>query len=220
MVIFMKTGKFVNAFSQIINSICLHLRNKNVSTRLKIGFILITVLPVIAVGYFSYMRGSRAIYNKMRHSVIETIDQVGINLGSRLQTIINDGTEIAYNDLVQKTLINYDSLSPRDISLVEDELSDYINRKYIFNNNVAEIIIYTNDLKRINAYGQSIFWFMPKTENLKLLAEQAEKLDGICLWMPVNSDYEQGLARKVFGDRKSIILMRTIKSLDTGNQIG
>lgn len=220
MVIFMKTGKFVNAFSQIINSICLHLRNKNVSTRLKIGFILITVLPVIAVGYFSYMRGSRAIYNKMRHSVIETIDQVGINLGSRLQTIINDGTEIAYNDLVQKTLINYDSLSPRDISLVEDELSDYINRKYIFNNNVAEIIIYTNDLKRINAYGQSIFWFMPKIENLKLLAEQAEKLDGICLWMPVNSDYEQGLARKVFGDRKSIILMRTIKSLDTGNQIG
>lgn len=219
-VILMRKKGLINSWNRAIDSICSLLRTKNVSTRLKMGFILITVLPVIAVGYFSYMQGSKAIYNKMKHSVTETIDQVGIHLGSKLQAIINDGTEIAYNDLVQKTLINYDSLSARELNIIEDDLSDYINRKYIFSNNVAEIIIYTNDLERINAYGQSMFWFMPKPENLEQLAEKARELDGLCLWMPVNSDYEQGLARKVFGDRKSIILMRNIKSLETGNQIG
>lgn len=65
--------------------------------------------------------------------------------------------------------------------MIESELSDYINRKYIFNNNVAEIIIYTNELNRINAYGQSNFRFMPKAENLELLVEHAKKLDGLCL---------------------------------------
>jgi len=216
----MKNNTLINTCNRVMDSICSLLRAKNVSTRLKMGFILITVLPVIAVGYFSYMQGSKAIYNKMKRSATETIDQVGINLGSKLQAIINDGTEIAYNDLVQKTLVNYDSLSARELNIIEDELSDYINRKYIFSNNVSEIIIYTNDLERINAYGQSMFWFMPKPENLKFLAEKARELDGLCLWIPVNSDYEQGLARKVFGDRKSIILMRNIKSLETGNQIG
>jgi len=38
--------------------------------------------------------------------------------------------------------------------------------------------------------------------------------------MPVDSDYEQGLARRIFGDRKSIILIRAVKSLETGNQLG
>lgn len=216
----MKKNSLKNIYNDIINSLCSLLRTRNVSTRLKIGFVLITVLPVLAVGYFSYMQGSKAIYNKMRHSVAETIDQVGINLGSKLQTIINDGTEIAYHDLVQKTLTNYDSLSKYELNKIEDELSDYINRKYIFNNNVAEIIIYTTDLNRINAYGGNNFWFMPKTENLELLVERARELDGMSLWMPVDSDYEQGLARKVFGDRKSIILIRAVKSLETGNQIG
>ncbi|NLG90016.1 MAG: sensor histidine kinase [Clostridiaceae bacterium] len=216
----MKKNKIKNTFNDIINSLCSLLRTRNVSTRLKIGFVLITVLPVLAVGYFSYMQGSNAIYNKMRHSVSETIDQVGINLGSKLQAIINDATEIAYHDLVQKTLTNYDNLSRYELNKIEDELSDYINKKYIFSYNVAEIIIYTTDLNRINAYGESNFWFMPKTENLELLVERARDLDGLSLWMPVNSDYEQGLAKKVFGDRESIILIRAVKSLETGNQIG
>lgn len=213
-------NELIGLYHRIIDSLYSLLRTRNVSTRLKMGFVLITVLPVIAVGYFSYMQGSRAIYNKMRRSVTETIDQVGINLSSKLQAIINDGTEIAYNDLVQKTLSDYNNLSARDLNLIESELSDYINRKYIFNNNVAEIIIYTNELNRINAYGQSNFRFMPKAENLELLVEHAKKLDGLCLWMPVDSDYEQGLARRIFGDRKSIILIRAVKSLETGNQLG
>jgi len=216
----MKKNSIKNICNDIINSLCSLLRTRNVSTRLKIGFVLITVLPVLAVGYFSYMRGSNAIYNKMRHSVSETIDQVGINLGSKLQAIINDATEIAYHDLVQKTLTNYDNLSRYELNKIEDDLSDYINKKYIFSNNVAEIIIYTTDLNRINAYGENNFWFMPKTENLELLVKRARDLDGLSLWMPVNSEYEQGLAKKVFGDRESIVLIRAVKSLETGDQIG
>ena len=116
----MKKNRLKNIFNDIISSLCSLLRIRNVSTRLKIGFVLITVLPVLAVGYFSYMQGSNAIYNKMRHSVSETIDQVGINLGSKLQVIINDATEIAYHDLVQKTLTNYDNLSNYELNKIED----------------------------------------------------------------------------------------------------
>jgi len=77
-------NELIGLYHRIIDSLYSLLRTRNVSTRLKMGFVLITVLPVIAVGYFSYMQGSRAIYNKMRRSVTETIDQVGINLSSKL----------------------------------------------------------------------------------------------------------------------------------------
>ena len=45
-----------NIFNDIISSLCSLLRIRNVSTRLKIGFVLITVLPVLAVGYFLICR--------------------------------------------------------------------------------------------------------------------------------------------------------------------
>ena len=83
----------------------------------------------------------------MRRSITETMGQVGINLSSKPQTIVNDGTEIAYNDLVQTTLVNYNSLSTHELNRIENELSEYINRKYIFNNYVAEIIIYTQRIR-------------------------------------------------------------------------
>jgi hypothetical protein len=108
-----------------------------------------------------------------------------------LQAIINDGTEIAYSELVQSALVNYGKLNRQEINDVETKLSDYINKKYIFSNRVAEITLYTPQMGRINAYGPSDFRFMPKKENLDRLIKRAKELDGMCLWVAVGPDFEQ-----------------------------
>ena len=216
----MNNSKFSPIYNRIIHALFRLLRRKNVSIRLGIGFILITVLPILAVGYFSYERGSHAIYTKMSRSITQTMEQVGVNLSHQLQAIINDGTEIAYSELVQSALINYNDLSGQEIHDIETKLSDYINKKYIFSSSVAEITLYTTEMGRINAYGPSDFRFMPKKENLDWLIERAKELDGICLWVAVGPDFEEGLASKVFKVRNNIILARAVKSLKNGNQIG
>jgi two-component system sensor histidine kinase YesM len=216
----MLTKNFAHIFNRISKRADRLLRRINVSDRLKVGFILLSVLPVLAVGYFSYWQGSRAIYNKMSRSTTQTVDQIGVNLSYHLQAIINDATEISYSDLVQDALINFDSLSNQELNYIESELSEYINKKYIFTNRVSEITLYTSKLQRINAYGPSPFRFMPKKENLEALTERAGELDGGCLWMSVGPDFEQRLASKISGDRKSIVLTRAVKSLQNGEQIG
>jgi len=214
----------MSVYNRVFHTLYHFLRRHNVSIRLGIGFILITVLPVLAVGYFSYTRGSYAIYSKMSHSVTQTMEQVGINLGSQLQEIINDGTEIAYSELVQSALVNYKRLSGQEIHDIETKLSDYINKKYIFSSRVAEITLYTPEKGRINAYGPSYgpsdFRFMPKEENLDWLINRAKELDGVCLWLAVGPDFEERLASKVFKVRNNIILARAVKSLQNGNIIG
>ncbi len=196
------------------------IRRRNVSVRLGIGFIIITVLPVLAVGFFSYARGSQAVYSKMSRSITQTMEQISVNLSYQLQAIINDGTEIAYSELVQSTLTNYGKLSGQEINDIETKLSDNINKKYIFTNRVAEITLYTTQLDRINAYGPSEFRFMPKKENLVQLIKRTKDLDGMCLWVAEGPEFEQGLTSRVFKDRKSLLLARAVKSLKNGNQIG
>lgn len=196
------------------------IRWKKVSVRLGIGFILMTIIPVIAVGWFSYVRGSTAIYNKMSHSITQVMSQLSVNLSYQLQSIINDGTEIAYSDTVQSALMNYTKLSSQELNKTELRLSDDINKKYVFNNRVAEITLYTTDLKKINAYGPSNFRFIPKDEYLNRWIKQADSNDGKCLWIAVGPEAEQGLAGKINKDRKSIVMVRAVKSLMNGTRIG
>ncbi len=195
-------------------------REINITVRLKIGFILITVIPVLAVGYFAYYQGSDTIYNKMSRSITQTVDQVGINLDYQLQAIRNDGTEIAYSNLVQQALENYDKIDKGDLNNVQSQLSDYINKKYIFSKRVSEITIYTLNMERINAYGPSDFRFIPKKDNLPKMLQRIDNNDGLYLWEAFGPDFEEGLATKVYGERNSIILGRIIKSLKNGNKIG
>lgn len=216
----MKNNKFKSAFNKVSFAVSALLRKKKVSVRLGIGFFLATVLPVIAVGFFSYVRGSQAVYNKMSNSITQTMEQICVNLSYQIQAIINDGTEIAYSDLVQSALTNYDKFSGQEINDIQSRLADYINKKYIFNNRVAEITLYTTQLERINAYGPNDFRFMPKEENLAKLIESADENDGKCVFIAVGTEFEQGLASKVFPGRKSIVLARTVKSLKNGDRIG
>lgn len=213
-------NKLKLVFRKISFTVFSLLRKKNVSVRLVIGFILATVLPVTAVGFFSYVRGSQAVYNKMSNSITQTMEQICVNLSYQIQAIINDGTEIAYSDLVQSALTDYDKFSGQEINDIQSRLSDYINKKYIFDNRVPEITLYTTGLDRINAYGPKDFRFMPKKENLIKLIEYADEMDGKCVWVPVGPEFEQGLASKVFPGRKSIVLARTVKSLKNGDRIG
>lgn len=216
----MKNSKTESAYKRSSRAVLALLRRKNLSVRLRIGFILMTVLPVLAVGWFSYASGSRAIYEKMSRSITLVMNQFSVNLSYRLQSIINDGTEIAYSDLVQSALSNYSKLSVQDINDAELRLSDEINKKYIFNNRVAEITLYTTHLNKINAYGPSDFRFIPKDEYLNQWAKEAGDIDGRYLWVAVGPEAEQGLAGKINKNRKSIVMMRTVKSLKDGNRIG
>jgi two-component system sensor histidine kinase YesM len=196
------------------------IRRKKVSFRLGFGFILMTIIPVLTIGCFAYISGTHALYSKTSDSVAQIINQLSVNLSYQLQSIINDGTEIAYSDTVQSALSNYEQLNSQEINKIQTTLSDNINKKYVFNNRVSEITLYTTNLDTIKAYGPSDFRFIPKKEYLQRWIKEADKNDGKCLWIAAGPEVEEGLASKINKDRKSIVMVRSVKSLTDGSCIG
>jgi two-component system sensor histidine kinase YesM len=116
--------------------------------------------------------------------------------------------------------IDYSSMNDMEKNRLKLDLSEAINKKYIYNSYDGEITLYTRQKERIDAYGPTAFRFIPKQIKLDELIDRMQELSGKPLWISVDSSYEQRIANQVAMDRNSIVLARAIKSLNTGEIIG
>ena len=196
------------------------MRRLRLAPRLYSAGILISIVPLLLVSISSYVIGSRSILDKVSRSDTQTIEQIASVVGTNLQIIINDGIEIAYSDLVQESLPEYEAMNAMDKNTLKQALSESINKKYIFNSYNGEITLYTLNKERINAYGPVTFFFAPKQVKLDELIDRLNVLSGKPLWLSVDASYEQRIANYVIMNRNSIVLARAIKSIDTGDIIG
>jgi two-component system sensor histidine kinase YesM len=195
-------------------------RRSSLITRLCFAGVVIGIVPLVIVAVVAYVDGSRSILDKVSHATTQTIEQVSTVVGTNLQIIINDGIDVAYSDQVQKALVEYSSMSPMEKNRLKLNLSEAINKKYIYNSYDGEITLYTLLKERIDAYGPTAFRFIPKAIKLDELIGRMQALSGKPLWISVDAGYEQRIAKQVNVNRNSIVLARAIKSLATGEIIG
>lgn len=92
-----KTGKSKKSFS--------FLRNTGIKARLIAGFLILSLLPLVASGFFSYKASSKAITSKIDNSNQQLIGQLSINIQNQLAEYENLSMDFQMSSEIQD--LNY-----------------------------------------------------------------------------------------------------------------
>lgn len=187
-------------------------------------FMLLSLLPIITLGFFSYQESSRAIQNKIETYAVQLVAQLARNLESEMNKLEYNTIEIGFSDLVQDTLERYTYLSEWEIFSREHDLHNMIVKKYILLHDVSDVLLYTNDNRKIVAYGDRNFELRLKDDYLNKFLQDIRNENGKPLWRGMDEQDEIILVERAAllhkRDKHGILVGRAIRSLYEGENIG
>lgn len=200
-------------------------RNIKIQARLILLFLILSLLPVLITGLFSYRESSDAIQSKISTYSVQVMSQIGENIERELARLENDSVEIEFSDKVQDILLNYDHLTEWHVEDVQLRLKNDLAKKFSFLHDVSDVILYTRDLKRISAYGDSGFKLTFRQEFLERYLKELEDGKGVPVWSSMNQDMEERLVKyatsaEQLSKSNGILIGRAVKSLQDGDIIG
>jgi two-component system sensor histidine kinase YesM len=196
------------------------LRKIKIFSRLLIMFIFATMLPIIMYGILSYNKSSAVIQEGISQSLESMLIQIGSTIGEKIEKVRNDSIEISYMDEIQDILMNYDSYTDRMKNATKEIITERMSTKYVFDNIVSEITLYTLSGDAVNVYGTDAFRLNLTPEHLSRFLEECREGNGRIILRAMNENYEQRIASGVKLKRKSIVLGKAIKKKADGNIIG
>lgn len=194
------------------------LRRKKIFGRLLFMFILATLLPITFFAIWSYRRNSIVIQEKVFVSVNEILNQITGAMNQKVEKIRNDSIEISYMSEIQHVLSDYDSMNHRERNQAKLDIMTEMSRKYVFDNVVSGIILYTLDGQRMDAYGPEVENVELKEPYLKDFLDICYSRNGKCVFLAVNQAEEE--RRSVIYRDKVLIVGKAVKHNKTGNIIG
>ncbi len=196
------------------------LRNIKIFRRLLVMFIFATILPIIIYGILLYNKSSKVIQEGISSSLESMLIQICSNIEEKIEKVRNDSIEISYMDEIQDILIDYSSYTQRMKYNTKVVITEKMSRKYVFDNIVSEITLYTPDGDALNVYGSDAFRLNLKEDNRKQFLEECKKSNGRCIFKAMNEGYEDRIAAGVNVPRKNIVLGKAIKRKQDGDIIG
>lgn len=201
------------------------IRNINIQLRLILFFIILSVIPLAITSIFSYKESSSAIAKKISTYSVQIMSQVEVNIERELNRLENDSIEIEFSTLTQNVLTNINQMSEWDIEDTQNKMKDDLVKKFSFFHDVSDVLLFTNDKKRIIAYGDKGFGLNFKKEFLDIYLEQLVKKEGTPVWKGVNKEVENRLVKFATSDEQMnksdcILLGRAVLSLETRDIIG
>lgn len=199
-------------------------RGIRIQTRLMGSFFILSLVPLLVTGIFSYSRSSSAMKAKISTYSVQLVDQVGKNIQRELERLAYDSVDIALSDIVQETLQRDKDMGEFDRHNASLLLQENVVKKFSFLHYVSDVLLYTNDSRRIIAYGDnSMFGFVLEPLYLEKLLGQAKEENGAPVWAVVSRDNEVHLVDRaeIAGDRRyGILICRSIRDLSAGSQTG
>lgn len=201
------------------------LRKIKIQARLILLFLILSLIPLLITGYFSYAESSKAIKSKISTYSIQVMDQVSENIQREIARLENDSVEIEFSDRVQNTLNNYGKLSEWEINDAQNRMKDDLVKKFSFLHDVSDVLLYTNNRDKIIAYGDMGFKLNLKTVYLEKYLQRLEENKGTPVWSSVSIDDEEhqvefATSAEQLSKSKGILVGRAVKSLSEGNIIG
>ena len=106
-------------------------------------FIFVTLLPITLYGILLYNKSSEIIQDKVNLSISEALTQISTSINEKIEKVRNDSIEISYLEEIQDVLINYNDYNERMKNKVKIAVTDKMSKKYVFDNIVSEITLYT-----------------------------------------------------------------------------
>lgn len=220
-----KPGLTGSIFNRSIEKQTKLFRNIKIQYRLIILMLAISLIPLIVISIFSYENSINAISSKISTYSVQVMDQVSENIGREIDRLENDSVEIEFSDLVQNTLLNYDKLSSWQISNKELQMKEMLVKKFSSLHDVSDVLIYTNKMDKITAYGDNGFP-LNFTDNYFYSYESViQKEKGRPVWTSINSEGQKRLVNfatteEQLSKSNGILIGRAIKSLSDGDIIG
>ncbi|MCX7711720.1 MAG: sensor histidine kinase [Clostridia bacterium] len=224
----MNLYSFIDGLKRILKrgtSLVKLFRNIKIQARLILLFLILSLIPILITGFFSYKESSNAIESKISTYSVQVMSQVGENIERELAKLENDSVEIEFSDKVQNTLLNYTRMTEWEIEDIQIRMKDDLVKKFSFLHDVSDVLIYTNDRNRIIAYGDKGFKLNFKKEYLDQYLKELEAKEGAPIWTGINLDFEERVVQyatsaEQMSKSNGILIGRAIKSLEQGDIIG
>lgn len=195
------------------------MRTWNIFNRLFVMFIFVTLLPMIVTGVWSYHKSSGVIQEKVFVSVNEVMNQLSSNVDKKIEKVRNDSIEISYMSEIQDVLSNYEEYNSRMLNSAKVNITQMMSSKYVFDNIVSGITLYTPDHQRVNVYGDYIHNIILDGEILDSFLGECHENDGKCVFLAVNGEDARyrGRGNKASGE---IVIGKMVKETQSGEKIG
>ncbi|HYH02943.1 MAG TPA: sensor histidine kinase [Bacillota bacterium] len=195
-------------------------RNIPIQARFISVFVLLSLLPMVITGFFAYRQSSLAMENKIKTYAKQVVNQVARNIKVEMSRLENDTVEIGFADLVQKTLINYESLSEWEVFDAENKLQDMLVKKFSFLHDVSDVLIFTAKDKKVVAYGEKSHTLKLKNAYQTHLLNAVKNHNGVPVWRSIGWKDADPLVRRVIDFQNGWLVGKAINHLYEGNYIG
>lgn len=199
-------------------------RNSHIQARLMVAFVILSIIPALITGTFSYRMSVQAIKSKIDTYSTDLLEQIQQNVSRELERLEYDSVEIMFMSDVQNALIHYNELSEWDKMSLEIKLRDKLINKFSFLHDVSDVILYTSYMSKMVAYGGNSSNILKYREPFfQELLEECDALKGAPVWRPSNildEVHDIDMLINKNDNRGGINLARTVRNRIEGTPIG
>ena len=181
-------------------------RKMRISTRLVSLFVLSSFLPLLLIGTWIYRQTSNTLYRNVNKTIESMADQTASYISEKMLKVISDSVEISNSENVQNILRNYEDYDSVKLYQTTKVIIREMSKKYVFNDIVTEITIYTPSGQKVNIYGPYNYRFKPSIEDLQMMQEENDRASDHVLFS--------------FNANNSMILFRQVKDKKAKELIG
>ena len=168
----LKTKKYLSNF----------LSNFKVRTRLLIFFILVSVVPIILIGYFSYDNAQSTIENKISHYTQELIKQSTINMNNKLDKIEKNSTMIISNRNLMKKISKLEYEDDFEKLMDIKEIDNQLNSIVQSNKEIEGIIVYRPESSNFSTFNENLNEIIGENFSESNIYQSAIKDKGESIW--------------------------------------
>jgi methyl-accepting chemotaxis protein len=195
--------KRLNPLLVIFDSIGGILRYFKIQTRLIASFLILTIIPLTIIGVSAYSQSSQAIQDNINTYSVQVLSQVSKNIKIEMTKVDNYSTEVAFFDMIQKSLTNMDRLDDSEKFTIFNDVKKFLSSKFTALDWITSVGVYSGT-ESIFTYGTSI-----TLSELSRLNEIAEKNKGVGEWSTASTS----------SNAKAPVYVRAINSMVTSQQV-
>lgn len=156
------------------------LRNIKIQTRLISSFLLLSLIPLLITGIFSYRESSSAIQSKISTYSVQVMNQIGKNVDQEMTKFKNYSGEVVLYKSLQDGLSSYKTMEDSDKYAFFNTMNDYLTSKFFSIKPITDVEIITPENEMMHSGSGSHAWDMEK--DIPRLEKTAEANKGIPDW--------------------------------------
>lgn len=192
-----------NPFDRMIDNLVRKLRHIRISTRLILSYVVVSIIPVLTIGCFSYYITQKVVLEKMHTSLTQSIKNINEESGRYLDELLNDSSNIIYSAYAQDLLKQYNAGIDQE-NTSEQILNHIKNNVALASLSDIRIVLNNEDLISYRVI------YRLRSEEMARLEKIGEENPESPVFVPV----------KLESNQKGICLVRTIYSSNTLEEMG